>query len=278
MFGILIVRQEAECSLRRRLALRLFPRVGLTAEEGLYRTALFTTFTLTLRPEWRQSLREKRADRALRRLRERGAREVILPAEWYALARKWELLPIPTGALRESCAQQAVAEACRGLEVPLSQICLQVWGRNISRPAAMQILSLAKTVRTVRVTGEGNESLRNTLWRGCGIVDRGPVPENTPVVALCLSGGKPEGECLMTVDLTERGEEGEGLWWRPRFLPPEGAAARLSQAVCPEALAAALFRCGAVQAREIRVSRLDIPEDTQYNKGIVDNYEILKKL
>ena len=271
MFGILTVQQEPKCGIRRRLALRLFPKRSLQVEEGLFRTAMFMQVRLVVCPWWKGNLQEKRVSLALRRLRERGIREAILPEEWCALARRWEITPVSAGALRESCALQAVAEACRGLGLPLSDICLQVWGKGISRPAAAQVLSLAKSVRTVRVTGDGNEALRNALWRSCGIADRGPMPENAPVIFLCLSGGKPEGECLMAVDLTETGGEGEGLWWRPRLLPPEGALSRLPEGVCPEALAAALLHFGAVQAREIRVSRLDIPEDTQYNKGIVDN-------
>lgn len=274
MFGILTVQQEPGCAFRRRLALRLFPGTGLQVEDGLFRTALFTQVRLTVCPGWKESLQEKRVSLALRRLRERGIREAILPEEWWALARRFEIRPVSAGALRESCALQAVAEACRGIGLPLSAVCLQVWGQNISRSAAAQVLSLARAVRTVRVTGAGNEDLRNALWRSCGIVERGAMPENAPVIFLCLSGGKPEGECLMAVDLTEDGGEGEGLWWRPRFLPPEGALSRLPKGVCPEALAAALLRFGAVQAREIRVSRLDIPEDTQYNKGIVDNSAI----
>ena len=39
-----------------------------------------------------------------------------------------------------------------------------------------------------------------------------------------------------------------------------------------QAFAAALLQTGAIQAREIRVSRLDIPERTQYNKGIANQY------
>lgn len=274
MFGILTVQPAANCSFRQRIMLRLFPRAGLQVEEGLFRTALFMQVRLTICPTWKASQREKRVSLALRRLRERGIREAILPEEWCALARRWEISPISAGTLRESCALQAVAEACRGIGLPLSAVCLQVWGENISRPAAAQVLSLAKSVRTVRVTGAGNEDLRNALWRSCGIVERGAMPENAPVIFLCLAGGQPEGECLMAVDLTDEGREGEGLWWRPQLLPPEGALPRLPEGVCPEALAAALLRFGAVQAREIRVSRLDIPEDTQYNKGIVDNSAI----
>jgi len=274
MFGILTVQQSANGSFRQRMKLRLFPRTGLQVEDGLFRTALFMQVRVTLCPGWKESLREKRVSLALRCLRERGIREAILPEEWCALASRWEISPISAGTLRESCALQAVAEACRGSEVPLSAVCLQVWGEDISRPAAAQVLSLARSVRTVRVTGGGNDGLRHALWRSCGIVEQGAMPENAPVIFLCLSGGKPEGECLMTVDLTEGGGEGEGLWWRPRLLPPEGALSRLPEGVCPEALAAALLRFGAVQAREIRVSRLDIPEDTQYNRGIVDNSAI----
>ena len=276
MFGILTIQQPEALTAGKRAALRLRPGLGAEYSQGIYRMARFCTARVTLCPEWKDSLREKRVSGALARLRERGVYEAVLPPAWYAAARQHGISAVSTGALREACAIQAVAEACRALELPLGQVCLAVYGRRLSPAASMQVLSLAKSVRTVRLCGGDHEELQAKLWRDCGIVDRGPMPENVPVIALCLNGGEPSGSCLMTVDLSEQGGEGEGLWWRPRLLPPEGALARLPADACPEAFAAALFRCGAVQAREIHVSRLDIQSDTQYNKGIVDNYKILK--
>ena len=74
MFGILTVQQEPKCGIRRRLALRLFPKRSLQVEEGLFRTAMFMQVRLTVCPWWKGNLQEKRISLALRRLRERGIR------------------------------------------------------------------------------------------------------------------------------------------------------------------------------------------------------------
>ena len=64
-------------------------------------------------------------------------------------------------------------------------------------------------------------------------------------------------------------EEGDERVWPPVLLPPEGALAQMPPGLAPDAFAAALFAAGAVRSREIHVSRLDIPECTQYNKETI---------
>ena len=271
MFGILTVLQPEHLSAGRRAALRLRPAKGVAYGEGLFRTALFVTATVTLSGGWSDSLRQKRVAAALRHLSARGVHEAVLPEEWQAPARTYGITPIRLGWALEACASRAVSEACAGMGIPLSRIGLAVCGRNLSRMACGEVLTLARSVRTVRIYGEGNEALRAQLWRGCGIVDRGSMPEDAPILCLRFPGGQVRADALLTVDLSGEGERPEGLVWTPQPVPPAGALGRMPPEVSPGAFAAALLRCGAVQGREIHVSRLDIPAPTQYNKEIVEN-------
>lgn len=272
MFGILTVLQPEGLSAAQRAALRLRPGKGLQYGEGLFRMAMFVTATVTLEPGWSDGLRQKRVAAALRYLAGKGIHEAVLPEGWQSLAREYDISPIRTGWALEACAARAVSEACGSLGISPGQAGLAVCGRNLSRTACGEVLTLARSMRTVRVYGEGNEALRAQLWRSCGIVDRGSMPEDLPVLCLLFAGGQARGEALLTVDLSGEEAEREGLVWTPRPLPPAGALGQMPKAVCPAAFAAALLRCGAVQGREIHVSRLDIPAPTQYNKEIVENY------
>ena len=270
-FGILTVSRPESLSAGRRAALRLRPGKGIRYGEGLFRTALFVTADVTLPAGWPDSLAEKRVAAALRYLAGQGVQQAVLPERWQPLAREYGLVPIRTGWALEACAARAVSEACSAAGQPLSGVVLAVCGRNLSRTACGEVLTLARSVRTVRVYGEGNESLRAQLWRSCGIVDRGPMPEDVPVLCLRFAGGQAGTDALLTIDLSGEAPPAEGNVWVPQPLPPAGALGRMPPEVCPGAFAAALLRCGAVQGREIRVSRLDIPGPTQYNKEIVEN-------
>lgn len=271
MFGILMVGLQEQQPFSRRAALRLRPARGLTCTEGLFRMAMYCTARVELCPGWSGSLQNRRVGSALQWLQSRGVHEAVLPESWQGLAREYDISPIRAAGALEACASQAVLEACRGLGLPAGQVCLAVCGRRISQTAAAQILTLAKNLRTVRIFGEDNENLKARLWRSCGIVDRGPMPEGVPVVGLLLPGGEAPKEAELTVDLTRQDGAGEGLIWSPSLLPPQGALARMPQDADPGAFAAALLRVGAIQAREIRVSRLDIPDCTQYNKETANN-------
>ncbi len=268
MFGTLSIRPPETQSFSRRCALRLRPSSGLELGRGLFRLTIFPWAVLTLPEGWKAELRQKRVTEALIRLRAEGAREVLLPPEWEGLARRLELFPMSRRAALEARAGRAVGECCRTLGLPLSGVGLAVYGKAISQAAHMELLALARAVRTLRIYGEDNDGLRTKLWRGCGIVDRGPMPGGLPVIALRLrGGGVPEG-ALMTVDLSdEDGQVGDRLW-RPSLVPPPGALAQCPPGVPPDRFAAALFTVGALQAREIPVSRLDIAQITPYNKEI----------
>ncbi len=272
MFGILTVLQPEGLPAVQRAALRLRPGKGVAYGEGLFRTAMFVTVAVTLSTGWSDSLRQKRVAGALRYLAGKGVHEAVLPEEWLPLAREYDISPIRNGWALEACASRAVSEACSSLGISPGQAGLAVCGRNLSRTACGEVLTLARSMRTVRVYGEGNEALRAQLWRSCGIVDRGSMPEDIPVLCLRFAGGQARADALLTIDLSGEGEPGDGLVWIPRPLPPAGALGRMPPQVCPSAFAAALLRCGAVQGREIHVSRLDIPVPTQYNKEIVENY------
>lgn len=271
MFGTLTVRNPEKNTPIVRGNLRLRPAKGLRQGRGLYRMTMFAWAEVTLPDSWKDSLREKRVGTALALLRANGVREAVLPPQWHQLARAWEIRPISCRRALEACAGEAVLEACRGLELPLSEVCLSVCGRAIPAPVHGELLSLARSVRTVRVWGEDNDGLRSKLWRGCGIVDRGAMPRGLPVIGLLLEGGQMPRDALLTVDLTDSGEEeaGERIW-RPSLIPPAGALAQKPEGVPDDAFAAALFSAGAIRSREIRVSRLDIAKHTQYNKEIVE--------
>jgi hypothetical protein len=271
MFAVLTVEMEENLPARRRAALRLRPAKGLTWREDLFRMAMFCHAKVTLCAGWREDIHKKRVGEALLQLKARGARQVVLPRKWQDLARTVDLVPVNCRPALEACGVQAVLEACRGLDIPAGEACLAVYGTRLSSVASMQLLTLAKSLRTLRIYGEGNEALRNQLWRGCGIVDRGPMPENAPVLALLLTGGKAPGQAQLTVDLSDGAGEGEGLLWTPQLVLPQGAQAKLPEGASPVAFAAALLQMGALQPREIHVSRLDIPGTTQYNKEIVEN-------
>ena len=271
MFGILTVRQPQDLPAIRRAALRLRPSKGVEYGEGLFRMAMFVTADVTLPAGWSDSLRQKRVSAALRYLAGRGVHEAVLPNEWQDAAREQGISPIGHRWALEACASRAVSEACAAMGISPGQVGLAVCGRNLSRTACGEVLTLARSVRTVRVYGEGNEALRAQLWRGCGIVDRGPMPGDLPVLCLRFAGGQAISGAVLTVDLSGEGEPGEGPVWTPDPLPPAGALGKMPREVCPVAFAAALLRCGAVQGREIHVSRLDIPVPTQYNKEIVEN-------
>ena len=272
MFGILTVLQPEGLTAAQRVALRLRPGKRIRYGEGLFRMAMFVTATVTLEPGSRDSLQQRRVAAALRYLSGKGVHEAVLPEGWQGLAREYGISPIRTGWALEACAARAVGEACGALGLSPRQVGLAVCGRNLSRTACGEVLTLARSMRTVRVYGEGNEALRCQLWRSCGIVDRGPMPEDLPVLCLLFAGGQAREGVLLTVDLSGEPCQLREAVWVPQPLPPAGALGRMPQEVCPGTFAAALLRCGAVQGREIRVSRLDIPATTQYNKEIVENY------
>lgn len=271
MFGTLTVHTPENCSAATRSALRLRPAKGLRHGRGLFRMTMFVWAEVTLPPSWKDALREKRVGAALELLRAQGVREAVLPEEWQALARETGILPVNCRRGLESCAGEAVLEACRALNLAPQGVGLSVCGQEISGPVHAELLSLARVVRTVRVWGEGNDGLRAKLWRGCGIVDRGPMPRDLPVIGLLLEGGRPSEEALLTVDLTAGAGEKGPCVWRPSLVPPAGALAQKPEGVPADAFAAALLSAGALRPREIHVSRLDIPKHTQYNKEIVEN-------
>ncbi len=268
MFGTLTIQTEESVPLSRRCALRLRPASGLTVGRGLYRMTLFRWAQVTLCSSWKEGMQQKRVGEALVRLRAEGVSEVLLPREWEGLARQQGLVPMSTRSALEACAADGVFQACQALGLPLSGVGLAVYGKAIPAAAHMELLSLARSVRTMRIYGEDNDSLRAKLWRGCGIVDRGPMPQGVPVIGLVFhGGGQPEG-CLLVLDLTGEEEPCAPGRYRPRLVPPEGALAQCPPGVPAHRFAAALFTVGALRAREIHVSRLDIADFTPYNKEI----------
>lgn len=271
MFGVLTVEMLEDLPAGRRTALRLRPAKGQVYREELFRTAMFCHGNVTLYAGWSEKLQKKRVGEALLQLKARGVRQVVLPRDWWEAARTAQLAPVEERPALEACGAQAVLEACRGLNIPAGETCLAVYGTRISPLASMQLLTLAKALRTLRIYGEGNEPLRAQLWRGCGIVDRGPMPGNAPVLALLLQGGAVQGQPLLTVDLSASAGAREDSFWTPQLLLPQGARAKLPEGASAAAFGAALLQTGALQSREIHVSRLDIPAPTQYNKEIVEN-------
>lgn len=271
MFGTLTVQMPETNSLAVRGSLRLRPAKGLRHGQGLYRMTMFAWAEVTLADGWKTALREKRVGAALDVLRAQGVREAVLPPEWQTLARKKGILPVNCRRALEACAGDAVLEACRALKLAPGEVGLSVYGQAISGPVHAELLSLARMVRTVRVWGEGNDGLRNKLWRGCGIVDRGAMPRGLPVIGLLLEGGLPPEDTLLTIDLTGREEEDAPGLWHPSLVPPPGALAQKPAGIADSAFAAALFSAGTLRSREIHVSRLDITKHTQYNKEIVEN-------
>ena len=271
MFGTLTVQKPENGSLYVRGALRLRPAKGLCHGRGLYRMTMFTWTRVTLSDGWKDALQEKRVRAALELLRANGVREAILPRRWQTLAREVDICPVTCRHTLEACAGEAVLEACRALGLSPGEVGLSVCGRAIGPAAHAELLSLARLVRTVRVWGEDNDGLRAKLWRGCGIVDRGAMPQGLPVIGLLLAGGRPPEDALVTIDLTGEEGEGEDSLWRPRLVPPPGALAQMPEGVPADAFAAALFAHGALRPREIHVSRLDITKHAQYNKEIVEN-------
>lgn len=271
MFGVLTVSVQENLPAGQRAALRLRPAKGMSCTEDLFRTAMFCHVQVTICAAWSEKRQQKRIGEALLRLRAKNCRQVVLPQEWREAARIAELVPVAARPALEACGAQAVLEACRGLGLPAGETCLAVYGARISPQASMQLLTLAKNLRTLRIYGEGNEPLRHQLWRGCGIVDHGPMPEGAPVLALLLQGGKLQGKPLLTVDLSDGAGDGEEPLWTPRLLLPQGAQAKLPEGASAAVFGAALLQTGALQSREIHVSRLDIPAPTQYNKEIVEN-------
>lgn len=271
MFGTLTVQTPENHSLYARGSLRLRPAKGLHHGRGLYRMTMFAWAQVTLPAGWKDALREKRVRAALELLRAQGVREAALPPEWHALARETGILPVTCRRALEACAGEAVLEACRALNLAPGEVGLSVCGRAIAGPVHAELLSLARVVRTVRVWGEDNDGLRNKLWRGCGIVDRGAMPQGLPVIGLLLEGGRPPEDALLTIDLTDREGAEETFLWRPALVPPSGALAQKPEGVPADAFAAALFATGALRPREIHVSRLDIAKHTQYNKETVNN-------
>lgn len=271
MFGVLTVYLDHAQPLLGRTALRLRPAKALEYGEDLFRMAMFCRVEVLLCSQWRDGLQQKRVRSALQRLKASGARDVVLPEKWAELARSMDMAPVSAKIALEACAEAAVKEVCRSMNLPFGEICLAVYGRSISQRAGLELLTLAKTVRTIRIYGEGNGELRTQLWRSCGIVDRGPMPEGAPVLGLLLAGGEVQGAPLMIVDLSAGKGSGDGLLWTPTPLLPQGAMSKLPEGADPAAFAAAFLQRGAVRAREIHVSRLDIPECTQYNKEIAIN-------
>ena len=161
----------------------------------------------------------------------------------------------------------------RALGLELRQVCLLVCGSQISQEGQMQLLSLAVTAGAVRLQEPRCEALRSRLWRSCGVVPEGAVPPGLTPVALLFPGGQPPRAAL-TADLTGEGTCESGLFWRPGLLPPEGAMASLPQNADPAGFAAILWRCGAIQAREIRVPHLDIRPAAPYNNELVTDFDL----
>ena len=271
MFAVLTVDLQAGRPLRQRTALFLRRAGGAAVGEDLFRTAMFCHGRVSLCGEWSEKRKQTRVKETLLQLRAKGARRIVLPPEWRPAAREAGMIPVEARPALEACGTQAVLEACRELGYPASETCLAVYGSHITPQASMQLLTLSKSLRTLRVYGEGNERLRAQLWRGCGIVDRGPMPEKAPVLALLLAGGRQPDAYPLTVDLSAGMGEGIGPLWTPGLILPCGAREKLPAGASETAFAAALLQAGALQAREIHVSRLDIPAATQYNKEIVEN-------
>lgn len=272
MFGCLTVRRQEGLSAARRATLRLRPGQGLRRGGGLYRTTLFRWAEVTLPAEWRAEKAKKRVLAALEDLRAEGAVRVTVPTCWREAALLAGLLPLEERPALEACAAQTVDEALRALGLSPGETGLAVCGRRITGPVQDQVLALGRRMRTVRVWGSENRELRARLWRDCGIVDRGPMPRGTPVVALLLREGTPPPEAALVIDLSgETEEEAAPGMWRPSLSPPVGAMKLLPPGLPPQAFAAALFDAGAIPAREIRVSRLDIGKYAQYNKETGNN-------
>lgn len=272
MFGCLTVQRRPGLSGAERAALRLRPAKGLRRGGGLYRTSLFRWTEVTLPEEWRPALAERRVLAALEALRAEGVCRTAAPPEWRGAVLRAGLLPLEENSALEACAAQAVDEGCRALGLPPEEAGLAVCGRGISGPVQDQVLALGRRMRTVRVWGGENRELRARLWRDCGIVDRGPMPQGTPVIVLLLREGTPPPEAALVIDLSENGAETlPQEAWRPDLLPPPGALKLLPPGLTPRSFAAALLDAGAIQAREIRVSRLDIGKRAQYNKETGNN-------
>lgn len=234
--------------------------------------AMFRQIQLRI-PEDRPELARQRVLRGLTWLRQQKVSPVLVPEEYEAQALACGLEPVRREPALQACAGQIAEQAARALGLELRQVCLLVCGSQISQEGQMQLLSLAVTAGAVRLQEPRCEALRSRLWRSCGVVPEGAVPPGLTPVALLFPGGQPPRAAL-TADLTGEGTCESGLFWRPGLLPPEGAMASLPQNADPAGFAAILWRCGAIQAREIRVPHLDIRPAAPYNNELVTDFDL----
>ncbi len=257
-----------------RSGLRLRPGSGLEQGRDVWRMAIFLWVRTVVCDRWSEEVQCRRVTEGLRRLKAGGVCRVAAPARWQPLARQLGLTPVDTVCALHSCAGAAVREACRALDLSARRTGLLVCGSAAAGPVHSELLALGRSMGALRLRGEGNGELLCKLCRA-GVSAAGDIPGDMPVIALLLPGGEvPEGVCL-TVDL--RGEPGErpAGCWQPDLLPPPGAMPHLPAGVDAGDFAAALLAEGCLRPREIRVSRLDIAQHTQYNKEIqtiLENY------
>lgn len=271
MFGVLTVIKEP-WNWARAAGSRLQPGAGISFHGGQFRMAMFRQIQLRI-PEDRPELARQRVLRGLTWLRQQKVSPVLVPEEYETQALACGLEPVRREPALQACAGQIAEQAARALGLELRQVCLLVCGSQISQEGQMQLLSLAVTAGAVRLQEPRCEALRSRLWRSCGVVPEGAVPPGLTPVALLFPGGQPPRAAL-TADLTGEGTCESGLFWRPGLLPPEGAMASLPQNADPAGFAAILWRCGAIQAREIRVPHLDIRPAAPYNNELVTDFDL----
>ena len=271
MFGVLTVIKEP-WSWAKAAGSRLQLSVGSAFLRGQFRMAMFRQVQLHI-PENRPELARQRVLRGLIWLRQQKVSPVLVPEEYEDQALACGLEPVHREPVLQACAGQIAEQAVRALGLELRQVCLLVCGSQISQEGQMQLLSLAVTAGAMRLQAPRCEALRSRLWRSCGVVPEGAVPPGLTPVALLFPDGQPPRAAL-TADLTGEGACESGLLWRPDLLPPEGAMASLPKHADPAGFAAILWRCGAVQAREIRVPHLDIRLAAPYNNELVTDFDL----
>lgn len=231
--------------------------------------AMFCHVQVCLPTEGHTRLAEARVLHGLEWLRRQGASPVLVPDAYAPLAVACSLEPIRTEAALYACASQIALQAAAMLHRDPKQICYLLCGSAIPADAQMQLLSLAASAGAIRFYGLPDARLRSRLWRSCGVVSQGEIPETMTTVALLFPGGSlPPAD--LTVDFTGECSCEGGILWRPSLLPPEGAMSRLPENADPCGFSAILWHCGAIQAREIRVQHLDILGAEPYNNRIVD--------
>ena len=262
MFGVLTV-FRLRLPFFRRLWLRLFPARGLSLSLSSYRMASWRTARLELPEGLRPAVEAARVRRALLELRAAGVRRLVAPAEYHALAQALGLAPVQAGPALRSCAARAMTECCRAAGLDPENVCVLVCADVIDRPCSDQLLTLARSVRTLRLLcPDPMPILRGRLLAARGIAAEGPPPEDAVPAALVLSGAPPRSAAI-AVDLSG----GQADWpmpvYRPRALLPAEVRIHMPEGAEEGAFLAALCLCGGLTAREIG---LDIPEPTPYNK------------